>query len=133
MRARNWLCLVGIILVACSALAGKNPNLSWQSATLIDIRDEQQTSVFTIGSGQNQSLHGGSYTIQHFIIDTPNMTYDVVPWKLKTLAKLRKGDLTLIVNAQIEFAISKMDMYLKGTNGQVGEFHIEKRTLKQQR
>jgi len=129
MHTRTWLFLTCITLVTCSAFAHKNPNLHWQKATLIDIRDEQQTSVFTTGYGENQSLHGGSYTVQHFIINTPNMIYDVIPWKMSTLAKLRKGNLSFIVNGQVEFAISKMDMFLKDANGQVGEFRIEKRTL----
>lgn len=69
--------------------------------------------------------------MRHFFIETPMMIYEVTPVKTRTLVRLNKGKLDLLVNSTVQYTIEKTNMYLRDGNGQVGEFQIEKKTLKQ--
>lgn len=129
MRLRAGLAVCSFACMTIAALGHSVPESDWKKAILKDIQKEQQT--FIPASNQPYTS-GGTYTILHYIIETPEITYDVVPQPMgRTLNNLRTGKLDLAVNATIEYAIEKNTMYLRDTEHQVGEFRIEKKTINQ--
>ena len=114
MRQRTVLVAVCLTFAICAAFAHSIPEGSWQKATLKDIQRDQQTSLY-----------------RHFIVETPEMIYEVTPVKTMTIVRIDRGKLNFVVNSTIQYVIEKTNMYLRDSNGQVGEFHIEKKTFKQ--
>jgi hypothetical protein len=131
MRPRTLLLLVYFTFAVYPEFAHSIPESAWQKALLKDIQLEQRSSVTGALYEGNGSLHGGSYTVRHFFIETPEMIYEVTPVKTRTLVRLNKGKLDFVVNSSVQYTIEKTNMFLRDGNGQVGEFKIEKKTLKQ--
>ena len=129
MRLRAGLAVCCFACITITAFCHSVPESEWKKAVLKDIQKEQQT--FIPASNQPYTS-GGTYTILHYIIETPEITYDVVPEPMgRTLHNLRTGKLDLAVNATIEYAIEKSTLYLRDAKHQVGEFRIEKKTINQ--
>lgn len=80
--------------------------------------------------GGNGSLSGGTYTVQHFVIETPKMIYEVVPAYGRTFVAVSRGRFDLTVNMSYSFAIQKAYMYIRDANGKEGKFRVVKKTLK---
>lgn len=128
MRLKGWLVISYFAFTTIAAFGHSVPESEWKKAVLKDIQKEQQ--VFIPASNQPYTS-GGTYAIPHYIIETPDITYDVSPLNGRTSFNLRKGKLDFAVNATIEYAIEKNTMYLRDANHQVGEFRIEKKTINQ--
>lgn len=131
MRPLTYTLLLPIVLFTCGAFGYKVPDTAWQEGTLKDIQIEQASSIsgnLYQGSG---NLRGGSYTVEHFLIETPEMIYEAVPFNATTSIALRKGRLDFTVNTRVKFAVEKSEMYLRDSNGKEGKFRILKKTLKQ--
>src|SRR5579863_5093200 len=128
VNRRSIIVLVCLTIASCAVRAMNLPESAWHKAILIDIQKEEGSSIVGTRYGDYATLNGGTYTILHFIIDTPDATYDVIPLKIKTQVKLNKGKLDLPVNSTVLYAIEKTTMYLRDANGEEGEFHIEKKT-----
>jgi hypothetical protein len=118
------------MIASCTLHATTPPETPWQKAVLKDIQKEEKSSITGNRYGEYGTLNGGTYTVLHFIIDAPDIIYDVVPLKIRTQVKLNKGKLDLPVNSTVLYRIEKMTLYLRDAHGQEGEFHIEKKTLK---
>jgi hypothetical protein len=132
MHIKKLLSLACFIVITATLNANDIPDSVWAKAKLIDIQNEQHTRVSSTNYGGYSSVEGGSYNVERLIIETKDMIFEVVPLNGRTTVKLNKGKLDFIVNTPVDYAIEKMKMYLRDSNGQVGEFRIVKKTLKSQ-
>lgn len=131
MQLRTWPLLTVLAFITCTSFAHKISDSAWQKGTLKDIQFIEESAVTGSLYEGNGSLSGGTYAVQHFIIESPQMIYDVVPAYGKTSMAVRKGRFDFTVNLSYSFAIEKSDMYLRDANGKEGKFRIVKKTLKQ--
>ena len=126
---------IATILLAffpCLLFGHKIADSEWQKGTLKDIQFvEESYEHGTLGNG-NGIVQGGTYTVQHFIVETPEMIYEAVPKNGITGIGLNKGRFDFTVNSMYMFAIEKATLYLRDSNGKQGTFLIVKKTLKQQ-
>ena len=130
MQPRAWLFLILFAIATCLAYARKIPDSAWQKGLLKDIQTEQASSYSGTLYQGNGTLRGGTYAIQHLIIETPEMEYEVVPLNGDTRSSLMRGRLDFTVNLTYEFAVQKSEMYIRDAHGKEGKFRIVKKTLK---
>jgi len=114
-RVKPRILLLAAIFGTWSSIANahKIPDSSWKKGFLKDIQAIQETGIRGTVYQGNGSLQRGTYTVQHFIIESPEMIYEAIPIKTMTY-----------------YAIEKHDIYLRDPNSNVGKFHIIKKTMK---
>jgi hypothetical protein len=127
MRIKKiFLCLV-LAFITCASFAHKIPDSAWQKGVLKDVQLVQETSIMNTVNG----VRGGTYTVQHLVIETPEMIYEVVPFNGTTRIAIEKGRFDLTVNSAYLFAIENAEIYVRDINGKEGKFRIVKKALKQ--
>ncbi len=127
--------LIATVLFAsfpCFLFAHKVPDSEWQKGTLEDIQFVEESYEHWMVYQGNGVVHGGTYSVQHFTIETQGMVYEAVPKNGITGIGLDKGRFDFTVNSTYMFAIEKATLYLRDSNGKQGTFLIIKKTLKQQ-
>lgn len=126
---RRFFVICALAFTVSTALGLKIPDSAWQKGTLADIQNEQRNGISGVQYGEYAQLHGGTYIVRHFIVETPDMRYDFVPVP-DTAIRIGRGKYSYVVNTTVPFAIHKSTVYIKDADGKIGRFRIEKQTLK---
>jgi len=114
---------ITVSLLFSFALAAKIPADAWQTGTLVSSEESWHSRV----AGANGMVVGREYPIVHYVIDTPQYTYEAD----LVLRHQRDKRPALTVNGPIKFAFVKSDLYIQDENGKEIEVKLTKKTLKQ--
>jgi hypothetical protein len=114
---------ITVSLLFSVALAAKIPGDAWQTGTLVSSEESWHTRV----AGANGMVVGREYPIVHYVIDTPQYTYEAD----LALKHQRDKPPALTVKGPIKFAIVKSNLYIQDENGKEIEVKLTKKTLKQ--
>jgi len=122
---RPLLPLIAILLslLATPSFAAKIPADAWQTGTLVSSEESWHSRV----AGVNGMVVGREYPIVHYVIDTPQYTYEAD----LALKHQREKRPALTVNGPIKFAFVKSDLYIQDENGKEIGVKLTKKTLKQ--
>ena len=112
-----------LFLFVSPSFAGKIPADAWQTGTLVGSEESWHSRV----AGVNGMVVGREYPIVHYVIDTPQYTYEAD----LALKHQRDKRPALTVNGPIKFAFVKSDLYIQDENGKEIEVKLTKKTLKQ--
>ncbi len=117
------LIAVLLFLFVSPSFASKIPADAWQTGTLVSSEESWHSRV----AGANGMVEGREYPIVHYVIDTPQYTYEAN----LALKHQRAKRPALTVNGPIRFAFVKSDLYIQDENGKEIEVKLTKKTLKQ--
>ena len=122
---RLLLPLIAILLLplVSPSFAAKIPADAWQTGTLVSSEESWHSRV----AGVNGMVVGREYPTVHYVIDTPQYTYEAD----LALRHQRDKRPALTVNGPIKFAFVKTDVYIQDENGKEIEVKLTKKTLKQ--
>jgi hypothetical protein len=117
------LIAVLLFLFVSPSFASKIPADAWQTGTLVSSEESWHSRV----AGANGMVVGREYPIVHYVIDTPQYTYEAN----LALKHQRAKRPALTVNGPIRFAFVKSDLSIQDENGKEIEVKLTKKTLKQ--
>lgn len=115
--------VVTISLLLSLALAAKIPADAWQTGTLTSSEESWHSRL----AGVNGMVVGREFPIVHYVIDTPQYTYEAD----LALRHQRDKRPSLTVNGPIKFAFVKSAFYIQDESGKEIEVKLTKKTLKQ--
>jgi len=117
------LIATSLFLLVSLSFAAKIPADAWQTGTLASSEESSHSRL----AGANGMVVGREYPIVHYIIDTPQYTYEAD----LVLKHQRDKRPALTVNGPIKFAFVKSDLYIQDEDGKEIEVKLTKKTLKQ--